>query len=109
MICHKFLNHPHPDPVPFPAISLCLQVDQLAAACAEYKGEKVEPPERTASMPTEEEQSKEDILRDIVRSQSHRSLKSRTPGGNSYENLAGVVGSVATGVAKITVEESTNA
>ncbi|CAI7878212.1 unnamed protein product [Closterium sp. NIES-53] len=85
------------------------EVDQLAAACAEYKGEKVEPPERTASMPTEEEQSKEDILRDIVRSQSHRSLKSRTPGGNSYENLAGVVGSVATGVAKITVEESTNA
>ncbi|CAI5967073.1 unnamed protein product [Closterium sp. NIES-65] len=55
------------------------QVDQLAAAYAEYKGEK--PPERTASMPSEEEQSKEDILRDIVRSQSHRSLKSRTAGG----------------------------
>ncbi|CAI5980911.1 unnamed protein product, partial [Closterium sp. NIES-65] len=83
------------------------QVDQLAAAYAEYKGEK--PPERTASMPSEEEQSKEDILRDIVRSQSHRSLKSRTAGDKSFEDLAGAVASAATGVAKITVEESTDA
>ncbi|CAI5469709.1 unnamed protein product [Closterium sp. Yama58-4] len=70
------------------------EVDQLAAAFAEYKGEK--PPERTASMPSEEEQSKEDILRDIVRSQSHRSLKLRTAGGNSFEDLPGAAGSVAT-------------
>ncbi|CAI5497935.1 unnamed protein product [Closterium sp. Naga37s-1] len=83
------------------------EVDQLAAAYAEYKGEK--PPERTASMPSEEEQSKEDILRDIVRSQSHRSLKSRTAGDNSFEDLAGAAASAATGVAKITVEESTDA
>ncbi|CAI5954624.1 unnamed protein product [Closterium sp. NIES-64] len=83
------------------------EVDQLAAAYAEYKGEK--PPERTASMPSEEEQSKEDILRDIVRSQSHRSLKSRTAGDKSFEDLAGAVASAATGVAKITVEESTDA
>ncbi|CAI5481230.1 unnamed protein product [Closterium sp. Yama58-4] len=83
------------------------EVDQLAAAFAEYQGEK--PPERTASMPSEEEQSKEDILRDIVRSQSHRSLKLRTAGGNSFEDLAGAVASAATGVAKITVDESTDA